>query len=244
MMSTSPQPSAFLGQVLLVSNDAVALRQLTESVQRFALHAEQCPDADQALERLNRSKFEAIIVDFELESQAGAILECARRSPSNVHAVVFTVSDSEGKISEALKAGSTFVLRRPLSAASIDQSVRAAYGLIVREKRRYFRCPVEVPVAMTYRTMPAVEGRTINVSEGGIAINTMASLRPGDGVRLQFSLTDDDFRFALESTICWVKEERVGLQFSASHQISKLQEWLARRLEETMPQSVKDKFTE
>ena len=244
MMSTSPQPSAFLGRVLLVSSDAVALRQLTESAQRFALHAEQCPDVSQALERLNRSKFEAIIVDFQLGTQAGTILEFARRSPSNEHAVLFTVSDSEGETTEAFKAGSTFVLRRPLSAASIDQSLRAAYGLIVRENRRYYRCPVEVPVTMTCRAMPAVDGHTINVSEGGMAISTLASFRPGDGVNVQFSLTDDDFRFELEATICWVKEGRVGLQFSGSHQISKLQEWLARRLEETMPQSVKDKFAE
>jgi DNA-binding response OmpR family regulator len=244
MMSTSPQPSAFLGRVLLVSNDAVALRQLTESAQRFALNAEQCPNVSQALERLNRSKFEAIIVDFQLGSEAGTILECARRSPSNEHAVLFTVSDSEGDTTEAFKAGSTFVLRRPLSAASIDQSLRAAYGLIVRENRRYYRCPVEVPVTMTCRTMPAVDGQTVNVSEGGMAVNTSASFRPSDGVNLQFSLPYDDCRFELEATICWVKEGRVGLQFSASPQISKLQEWLARRLEETMPQSVKDKFAD
>jgi hypothetical protein len=92
--------------------------------------------------------------------------------------------------------------------------------------------------------MPAVDGHTINVSEGGMAISTLASFRPGDGANLQFSLPYDEFRFELEATFCWVKEGRVGLQFSASQQISKLQEWLARRLEETMPQSVKDKFAE
>src|SRR5271169_645680 len=238
----APVP-AFVGRVLLVSNDAIAIEQLSESMQRFALFPEQCPDVLSALERLKRAKFEAVVVDFRLGSRVGAVLEAARESASNEHAVVFTVSDSEVEAAEAFKAGSTFVLQRPLSAASIDLSLKAAYGLIVRERRRYFRCPVEVPVAILSAAMQTVHGHTINVSEGGMAVTAAGTLGSGNQVQLQFTLPGDEFQFVLESTVCWAKEGRLGLQFLSQHQTSKFQEWLSRRLEEVMPQSVRDKFS-
>jgi ActR/RegA family two-component response regulator len=238
----SPSP-AFAGRVLLVSNDAIAIEQLSESMQRFALFPDQCPDVASALERLKRVKFEAVVVDFQLGSQAAAVLEGARQSASNEHAVVFTVSGSEAEAAEAFKAGSTFVLRRPLSATSIDLSLKAAYGLIVRERRRYFRCPVEVPVVILRTAMQTVHGHTVNISEGGMSVTAAVPLGPGDQAQLQFNLPGDEFQFVLESTVCWAKEPRLGLQFLSPDQTSKLQEWLSRRLEDAMPQSVMDKFS-
>jgi len=238
----SPPSLAFSGRVLLVSNDAIAIEQLSESMQRFALFPEQCPDVHTALERLKRFKFEAVVVDFRLGSQAAAVLEGTRQSPSNEHAVLFTVSGNEVEAVEAFKAGSTFVLQRPLSATSIDLSLKAAYGLIVRERRRYFRCPVEVPVAILKTGIQTVAGRSVNISEGGMAIAATAPLGPGDQVQLQFALPGEESQFVLESTVCWAKGQRIGLNFLSPHKISKLQEWLSRRLEEAIPQFVRDKF--
>lgn len=240
----NPASSAFVGKVLLVSNDPIAIKQLTDSMQRFALFAEQRSEPSSALERLNRAKFEAVIVDLRLGTQAEALLEGIRHSPSNKHAVVFTISDSEFETSRAFRAGSTFILRRPLSGASIDLSLRAAYGLIVRERRRYFRCPVDVPVAILRAAMQTVQGQTLNVSEGGMSITT-AALLERNPVQLQFALPGKKFKFELESTLCWTKDEQAGMRFNSSsrHQTARLQEWLSRRLEEAIPQSIRDKFS-
>jgi ActR/RegA family two-component response regulator len=110
-----PASSAFVGRVLVVSDDVITIQQLSESMQRFALSVERCTEVSSALARLRRSKFEAVIVDFRLGSQAGAVLEETRHSASNEHAVLFTVSDNEAETTDAFKAGSTFVIRRPLS---------------------------------------------------------------------------------------------------------------------------------
>ncbi len=242
IIMSSPSP-ALVGKVLVVSNDAIAIGQLRESMQRFALLPELCPDIPSALDRLKRAKFEAVVVDFRLGSQAGEVLEGARQSASNEHAVMFTISDNEVEAAAAFKAGSTFILRRPLSAASIDPSLKAAYGLIVRERRRYFRCPVEIPVELVSVAKRTVHGRSLNISEGGMAVTAAAPFGPGDQIQLQFTLPADEFRFVLDATVCWAKEQRFGLQFLSPPQTSKLQEWLSRRLEEAMPQSVRDKFS-
>jgi ActR/RegA family two-component response regulator len=238
----SPSP-AFVGRVLLVSDDATTIEQLSEPIQRLALAVEQCCDVASALSRLQRAKFEAVIVDFRLGAQAGEVVAGTRNAASNEHAVVFTISDGQEEASDAFKAGSTFLLRRPLSASSIDQSLKAAYGLIVRERRRYFRCPVEVPLAILATGMLTAYGQTVNISEGGMALTAAAPLKPGDQSRLHFTLPGDDFEFQLESTVCWAREQRLGLQFLSPHLTSRLQEWLSSRLEETMPQSIRDRFS-
>jgi len=136
-------------------------------------------------------------------------------------------------------------MRRPFSAASIDLSLKAAYGSIVRERRRYFRYPVEVPVAILRAATQTVHGHTFNVSEGGMSIITAVSLGTGDPVQLQFDLPGNGFHFELESTVCWAKDQQVGMRFNSlsRQQTSKLQEWLSSCLEETFPEFVRDKFS-
>lgn len=241
-MNSGPSP-AFVGRVLIVASDATTIKQLSESIERFALSPLQCQDIPSALEQLQRSKVEAVIVDFRLGSQAGTVVEQTHQSASNEHAIVFAVVDGESEAVQAFKAGSTFLLRRPLSADLIDQSIRAAYGLIVRERRRYFRCPVEVPVAILRQPKETLHGHTVNISEGGISVTAVTPLGPGDPVRAQFTLPGDDFQFVCESVVRWTTEKKIGLQFLSPPGIARLQQWLSRRLEETMPQSVRDKFS-
>ena len=70
--------SAFVGRVLIVSDDAIAIEQLSESMQRFALYVDHCTDVSSAVERLKRSKFEAVILDFRLGRHADTVLQETR----------------------------------------------------------------------------------------------------------------------------------------------------------------------
>jgi ActR/RegA family two-component response regulator len=240
----APAPSVSMGSALLVSNDAATIKQLSASVQQLAMSAEASFEVSTALGLLSQRKFEAVIVDLQLGDQARAVLEKIRISPANRTAVLFTISDSDAQTALAFKAGTNFVLRRPLSRASIDRSLKVAYGLIVRERRRYFRCPVEIPAAIRRPDMAEVRGQTLNISEGGIAITTSVLLQTGVQVQVQFTLPDHESRFTVESTICWCKEGYLGLQFTSlpPQLASELQEWLSRRLEESLPESVVGKF--
>ena len=242
--ANAPAPSASIGSALLVSNDAAAIKHLSASMQQLAMSPEVCFEVSAALGLLKQRKFEAVIVDLQLGDQAKAVLERIRLSPANRTAVLFTISDSDAETAAAFKAGSNFVIRRPLSRPSIDRSLKVAYGLIVRERRRYFRCPVEIPAAIRRPDMPEVHGQTLNISEGGIAISTSVPLQTGVHVQVQFTLPGHEFGFEVESTICWCKEGYLGLQFKTlpPQLASELQEWLSRRLEQSLPESVADKF--
>jgi ActR/RegA family two-component response regulator len=242
--ATAPAASVSMGSALLLSNDAAAIGHLSVSMQQLAMTPEVCCDVSTALNLLNRRKFEAVIVDLQVGDQAKTVLEKIRLSPANRTAVLFTISDSDAETAVAFKAGSNFVLRRPLSRAEIDRSLKVAYGMIVRERRRYFRCKVEIPAAIYSPGAPAVHGKTLNISEGGLAISTSLSLKPGVQVKIQFTLPDREIHIEAESTVCWCKEGYLGFQFTSlpPQLASELQEWLAHRLEESLPESVADKF--
>jgi CheY-like chemotaxis protein len=240
----TPPPSVSIADALLISNDATAIKQLSEALQQLAIFTEVCVKVPAALLLLNRRKFDAVIVDFQLRGEANAVLEQVRRSPSNRTAVIFTVSESDAETVSAFKAGSNFVLRRPLSPTSIGRSLKVAYGLILRERRRYFRCPVKIPAAICRAGMATVQCQTMNISESGMAITTSVSLRPGVKVLVHFTLPGHESRFVVRAAICWCKENYVGLQFtSVSPQLtSELQEWLLCRLEESLPEFLANKF--
>jgi len=100
------------------------------------------------------------------------------------------------------------------------------------------------PATISKPSTPEIHGRTVNISEGGLAIAASVPLAPGTKVQVQFTLPGHETPFAVDATICWCNETYLGLQFTSlsSDLTSELQEWLSRRLEQSLPQSVADKF--
>ena len=64
--------------------------------------------------------------------------------------MTFAIGDSDAE-GTAFRKKSEFVFERPLSAQSIRNTLKPAYGLILRERRRYFRCPISIPVIILRR---------------------------------------------------------------------------------------------
>jgi CheY-like chemotaxis protein len=227
---------------LLISDDEATVRQLTESMQQFAISAEVCRDAGFALQSLNRRHFEAVVVDLKMY-QAKEIMERVRSSPSSQTATTFAITEGPGpKSASVFSAGANFVLERPISEESLSRSLRAAYGIIMRERRRYFRCPVAIPVVVRNQEGQETQYETINVSESGIAIRIPAPVNAGTEVAVRFSLPQNQTRFVIQSKICW--SDRTGLQFLnlSLPQKTELQGWLSHRLEEVLPDAVASKF--
>jgi DNA-binding response OmpR family regulator len=240
--SAQPGPVA---TALVISDDEAAIRQLAGGMQQFAIAAEVCRDAGFALQSLNRRHYEAVVVDLKMY-QAKEIMERVRFSPSNQTATTFAITAGPGPESASVfTAGANFVLERPISDESLNRSLRAAYGIIMRERRRYFRCPVAIPVAVRNQEGQETQCETINISESGIAIRIPSAVKPGTEVAVQFKLPENQTRFVIQSKICWSDPTgRTGLQFLnlPLPQKSELQAWLAHRLEEVLPEAVASKF--
>jgi hypothetical protein len=127
--------------------------------------------------------------------------------------VAFAITEHTTESAQAFDAGSNFVLERPLSQTSVGRTLQAAYGLIVRERLRYFRCPASIPTAIRHDTKE-IDCQALNISEGGMAITTPVPLKPGAQVHVKFSIPDREIEITAQSEICWSDEKgRAGLRF-------------------------------
>ena len=227
---------------LMVSADPVTIQQVSHALQELSISPDVCQDVPAAVRLLNCRKFDAVIVDLQLE-QSGLVLDDVHLSPSNRTAVTFAISGSDAECT-ALRKRSAFVFERPLSMPSIRSTLKPAYGLILRERRRYFRCPISIPVTIVRSNMPEVRCHSMNISEGGMAVSTFVPLSAGEPVQLQFTIPDHKVPFVAESTICWLKTSHLGVRFVSlsPERKSELQEWLSRKLEEALPEFVARKF--
>jgi hypothetical protein len=92
-MTDNPTARA-IGTALIVSEDAVATRQIAEAMQELALSVEVCNKVSDAMDRVNHSKLEVAVIDFSLGTQATRFLEQLRGSASNRTAVAFAITGS------------------------------------------------------------------------------------------------------------------------------------------------------
>jgi ActR/RegA family two-component response regulator len=227
------------GKMLLVSPSSLTMYQLAKSAHRFDMSVQVCTEVRMALDLVNKQKFDAVTVDLVLE-HATAILREARLSAANRTAVAFAISSTLEQSAEAFRAGSRFVLERPLSFDSIRRTFHAAHGLILRERRRYFRCPIAIPVSIQQEGAAPVYGETINIGEGGMALRLLTPLTQGAEGIVQFTLPRTPVPIRAEAKVRWCNESgQAGLHFLSlsARDGSELQKWVASEFERQPPPS-------
>src|SRR6185369_12888056 len=136
-----------LVRVLLLSNDIQVIDILSGAAQQIGVHLEPCCNAQLAISKLCRAKFEGVMLDLDLEGGLN-LLDRVRSLTSNRSAISFAILGQRLMHTDAFLRGANFVMERPLSKDAILQVLTAAYPLMVREKRRYFRYPLRVEVAV------------------------------------------------------------------------------------------------
>ena len=232
-------PTRIVGRSLVVSNDSSVVRQLTASLQQFAISADVCPDPVTAFNLINTRKFEAVIVDLAVGEQIGHILERVRLSTSNQNSVTFALVSGDEELH--FRVQPNFVIRKPLTEHEVGSTLKAALGLVIRDYRRYFRCPVTVPVLIRIDNKAKIFCEMMNVSEGGLAVATPVTFTPGAVVRAEFALPGESAVFEMEAEICWCNHKgHAGLQFRSVPREKSvvLQAWLSRKIEESIPEPV------
>ncbi len=222
-------------RLLLVSADIQVIEDLCRLSQELAIHIEPCCDTETAMRKLCHRKFEGVIVD--LDSDGGPeLLKKLHTLTSNKSAVSFAVRSRRSKAGGGV-APANFVFERFLEFSARLRLLKASYPLMVRERRRYFRCPVQISVFVTRGSNPEIVVPSLNLSEAGICLNSSTPMQVGDQLRLRLQLPGESEFLNLNGEVCWSEAAgRVGIQFSGltSKATEALQSWLAERLEETL----------
>jgi hypothetical protein len=233
-----------IATALVLSENAATVAMLTECLEELAIATTVCASNEDFARLLNQKKLEAVIVDSPSVNGSVRFLARVRSSPSNRSAVTFAISDVR---EQNLASGERpkFLLESPLSRDAIRKTLRVSFGLIVRERRRYFRCPISTPATLCSDEFGRICCQVINISEGGMALNTPTKLPLELCVDVGFEVPNQVSRQVVKSEVVWSDNRgRLGVRFlsQTTTQRVELQGWLARQLESSFPERVLKTF--
>ena len=173
---------------LLISRDAALLGVLRPTLDKISVRIEVCPESQSGIGLLTKRKFDAVIIDCDDLQGGSAVLRDLRKTPSNSKSVAFAVLNGKTTTQEAFQCGANFVLQKPLSTLHATRCFNAALNFMVRERRRYFRYPVEIPVHLKVPQGPELTATSTNLSEGGMAMRIGGQLLKDTVAALRFTL--------------------------------------------------------
>jgi c-di-GMP-binding flagellar brake protein YcgR len=214
---------------LVLCSDQKILRVLRRVLGDLEITVELSSDPNSALRKLTRERFEAIIVDVA-DDGAGDVLRSARSAPCNRQAVAVAIVEPVIGLKAVFEIGAHFVLYKPVSSERAKWSFRAARALMKSERRRNARVTVQIPVVMRSSEVGGnLKVTTIDLSEGGMAVNLPKRKRPAGRYQIAFTLPGTDALLELPADFAWEGTgEQAGLRFlqvspEATH---KLRHWL------------------
>ena len=204
---------------------------------------------DQEVLRVIRRMLEMVAIDLEnvtrirlgfgADVQSGCeVVREMRRGKSNAKSIVFAITNRVTSVKEAFSFGANFVLEKPISADRAARSLRAAHGLIMRERRRYHRHALQTTVRLTYGSQRDVPMPLSNISEGGLALATKHTPDMQGPVAMRFELPGSSRSLDAKGEFVWISDTgKVGVRFTTLPAATKaeLDSWLRRQLEFVAP---------
>jgi DNA-binding response OmpR family regulator len=222
----------------LLSRDTEVFRILRPTLEKLSIDVEVCQEAKRASEILITEKFDAVIVDCDDLPGGAEVLEGLRSTPTNKSSVTFAiVSGAKTTTQQAFGMGVNFVLYKPLSVLNASRCFHAALGLMQRERRRYFRHAVKMPVRIVIGDHE-LKATSTNISEGGIALLVQRALPKNARPRVQFTLPGTPLAFDVEAEISWADlKGNVGLRFQnvAAKSLELLEGWIDKQTAKNGP---------
>jgi hypothetical protein len=153
-------------------------------------------------------------VDRESDPEL-SVLTQLRISSSSRRAVAFAIVPEHSSVPEASRV-SDFILGKPLNSVNMSRRLRAAYGIMLKERQRYFRHPLRLSVHLTDSTYRRFLGETINISQTGIALECATPFAVGELVHLEFYLPALADKMNCKAQIMWRGERgKTGLKFTS-----------------------------
>lgn len=222
---------------LVFSADDKVVRVLRRVLSELEIGMELSADAESAIHKLTRRRFEAVIVDCADHRTASRVLRSARSAPVNKRAVAVAILTGQtGVGGGGSDLGAHFLLHQPLSAERAKTSFRAVRALMKRERRRNARIPVETPVTIQVNDGAGqLRAVTTDLGEGGMAVQLAHRPKNLGTVAVQFPLPGSDHLIECTVQVAWENPGRqLGLRFVdlASETRDRLKAWLESRAPE------------
>lgn len=225
---------------LLLSTDTGAHTMLRRVLGNVGIRTEVCTAPAAGLRMLKSKKFEGIIVDCDDIDCGSDLLSILRGEGYTKNAIVFAIVHGLTSMSDAFSMGANFVLEKPLNIERASRCFKAACGLMVGERRRYYRHNVSIPVHLDFPSISEVTVQMRDLSQGGAMLNCALKLELDMQGTFRFTLPETRANITGACEIAWKRDDRIGLRFNSISKSTQaaLEMWLNWKFQERFPNSV------
>ena len=200
-------------------------------------------NCDAALALIHEHEFDVIIVDWREIDNLADFLCAVRKSKKNQECVLVAIMRDLLDLRQAFAAGVHFLIHKPASAVQIERCLRAAYCATVARRRKQHREPVRILATVSTRTQPFTEAIIVNLSEGGMGLQTDAQnemvrvvLTAGEEVDVRFALPGGGEILHTTGRVVWTTQHSCGVQFKYIPDDERLvlEEWMTECVERSL----------
>ena len=220
-------PEQAMATAALAGLDGPAAALLTDCFRQFGIAT--VPIASQDIACLGRERFDAFVLP--LDDAAEPVLAAIRRSPENMHAVIYGLCGSVAQAIRFSSYGINAIFMQPVERNAALRVVRTTHLMVLRELRRYVRVPL-VSAVMLQTGTESVPASTVEISSGGMSLHTTARLAVPQSVQATLHLPDSR-EMAVRAVVCWIRrdEDSAGLRFEPGDQRRlQIREWIEHYL--------------
>jgi len=187
-------------------------------------------EPQRAMNRLNRSKVDALIVDCDLNGSAQFLheLQQSERQLNTVPLVIMGAPSSQ----TVEATGALFAFKKPISVEQAVRTLSAARNMILDGRLRYHRAGLEVPVSLNCNRNSPIEAHLVNVSQGGLQVHSDSPVEMKKPFQVSFELPGAKNTLKAHAEVAWQDTRgNVGIRFVkvTPRQQRTLQLWLAQQ---------------
>jgi ActR/RegA family two-component response regulator len=227
---------------LLVSRDDKTVHTVGRVFKDLEVEFEHCSEPGVALEILSQHRYDAVVLDDQIDDAAGLLEKVLQLNTCN-KAVRIILAEPVAAMHAIFKTGTQVILYKPLSPDRVRHGLRAVRNLMARERRRGSgRVATTIPARVRHRKGSALPVSISDLSDSGAAIQCPSGELPYAGsLQLDFALPNDSDRIQVTAELVWQNNQGGGgIRFldMASQARKKLGRWLKEELAEKGEQKI------
>ena len=220
---------------LLLCHDAQALGTIERTLEDYGIPAFFCRNSKEAQSSLNRRKFDLVVLDFD-EPGAEELVHFHAMDTRGIPTVLIALAHNPGALQQALRSRVHFTMQKPIIGDLMVRTLKAAYRMIVAEKRISFRhsTRIKAEASLLDESTRRPLGPTFirDVSHTGLGLQTAGVASRDSTIFVDFELPEEGEQIHTIGKVIWVDAQgHLGVQFRfiAPLELRSLHAWLGAR---------------
>lgn len=115
---------------LLFSSDEGTAAPIREVLAGLGVEGEHFSEAVLAVEKISSQPFQIVIIDWDMQPEAGLLLSAARERKASERPLTLAIVSDDASVPKALQAGANSILRKPIAVNQAKDTLQTARDLL------------------------------------------------------------------------------------------------------------------